>query len=56
VEHYESRCESLLTRVGEFGLKRAVRLLENTLKEEKNAYAALSKIAVDNVNKHTEAA
>lgn len=57
VEHYEmSRYGSLRTWAQELGLNEAVSLLEATLKEEKNADVTLTKIAVDSVNQHAEAA
>jgi ferritin-like metal-binding protein YciE len=57
VEHYEmSRYGSLRTWAEELGLKGAISLLDATLKEEKNADAILSKIAVSNVNQHAKAA
>src|SRR6201994_499539 len=46
VEHYEmSRYGSLRTWAAELGYKDAVKLLDATLKEEKNADAALTKLA-----------
>lgn len=55
VEHYEiSRYGTLKTWAAELGLKDAVKLLDATLKEEKNTDAALSGLAETEVNKHAE--
>ena len=55
VEHYEiSRYGSLKTWAAELGLKDAVKLLDATLKEEKNTDATLSNLAESEVNKHAE--
>ena len=52
VEHYEiSRYGTLRTWANELRLKDAVRLLEQTLQEEKNTDATLTKIA-ENVGNH----
>jgi ferritin-like metal-binding protein YciE len=57
VEHYEiSRYGTLKTWAEELGLKDAVRLLNQTLDEEKNTDAALTKIADSVVNQEAEAA
>jgi ferritin-like metal-binding protein YciE len=57
VEHYEmSRYGSLKTWAKELGLKEATGLLDETLSEEKNTDATLTKIATNNVNQHAEAA
>jgi ferritin-like metal-binding protein YciE len=57
VEHYEiSRYGTLKTWAAELGYKEAVRLLDATLKEEKNTDASLTKIAEGEVNVHAEAA
>src|SRR3954462_5834242 len=57
VEHYEiSRYGTLKTWAGELGYKDAVKLLEATLKEEKNTDATLSQIAESEVNQHAETA
>ena len=51
VEHYEiSRYGTLKTWAGALSLKEAVRLLDETLAEEKKTDEALSKIAVSAVN------
>ncbi len=56
VEHYEiSRYGTLKTWATELGHKDAVKLLEATLKEEKNTDAILSQLAEAEVNKHAEA-
>jgi len=57
VEHYEiSRYGTLKTWAQELGLNDAVRLLEQTLDEEKKTDAALTKIAEAAVNQQAEAA
>lgn len=56
VEHYEiSRYGTLRTWAAELGLKDAVKLLDATLKEEKNTDATLTQLAEAEVNKHAEA-
>jgi ferritin-like metal-binding protein YciE len=57
VEHYEiSRYGTLRTWAQELGLNDAVRLLEQTLDEEKKTDATLTKIAEAAVNQQAEAA
>jgi ferritin-like metal-binding protein YciE len=57
VEHYEmSRYGTLKTWAQELGLNNAVRLLEQTLEEEKKTDTALTKIAEAVVNLEAEAA
>jgi ferritin-like metal-binding protein YciE len=57
VEHYEiSRYGTLKTWAQELGLNDAVRLLDQTLDEEKRTDAALTKIAEAAVNQQAEAA
>ena len=57
VEHYEiSRYGTLKTWAQELGLNDAVRLLDQTLDEEKKTDATLTKIAEATVNQHAEAA
>jgi ferritin-like metal-binding protein YciE len=57
VEHYEiSRYGTMRTWAEELGLKDAVRLLTQTLEEEKNTDAALTEIAESVVNREAEAA
>jgi ferritin-like metal-binding protein YciE len=57
VEHYEiSRYGTLRTWAQELGLNDAVRLLDQTLDEEKKTDAALTKIAEAAVNQQAEAA
>ena len=57
VEHYEmSRYGTLKTWAEELGLNDAVRLLDQTLEEEKKTDAALTKIAETVVNRQAEAA
>jgi ferritin-like metal-binding protein YciE len=57
VEHYEmSRYGTLRTWAEELGLNDAVRLLNQTLEEEKKTDAALTKIAETLVNQQAEAA
>src|SRR5690349_11395394 len=57
VEHYEiARYGTLKTWAAELGHKDAVKLLDATLKEEKNTDATLSQLAEAEVNKHAETA
>jgi ferritin-like metal-binding protein YciE len=57
VEHYEmSRYGTLRTWAQELGLNDAVRMLEQTLEEEKKTDATLTKIAESVVNRQAEAA
>jgi ferritin-like metal-binding protein YciE len=57
VEHYEmSRYGTLRTWAQELGLNDAVRLLDQTLEEEKKTDAALTKIAEAVVNQQAQAA
>ena len=57
VEHYEiARYGTLKCWAEELGYKEAVKLLDATLKEEKNTDVALTKIAEGEVNLHAEAA
>ena len=57
VEHYEiSRYGTLKTWANELGLSDAVRLLEQTLDEEKKTDATLTEIAESAVNQEAEAA
>jgi ferritin-like metal-binding protein YciE len=57
VEHYEiSRYGTLRTWANELGYKDAVKLLDATLKEEKNTGSTLSQIAESEVNQHAETA
>jgi ferritin-like metal-binding protein YciE len=57
VEHYEiSRYGTLKTWAAELGYKDAVKLIDATLKEEKNTDAALSQLAEAEVNRHAETA
>jgi ferritin-like metal-binding protein YciE len=57
VEHYEiSRYGTLRTWAQELGLKEGVRLLDQTLEEEKMTDATLTKIAESVVNQQAEAA
>lgn len=57
VEHYEiSRYGTLRTWAKELGLNDAVKLLEQTLKEEKATDETLTKIAISSVNIEAEAA
>jgi ferritin-like metal-binding protein YciE len=57
VEHYEiSRYGTLRTWANELGYRDAVKLLDATLKEEKNTDTTLSQLAVAEVNKHAESA
>ena len=57
VEHYEiSRYGTLIAWAGELGLKDAVRLLDQTLEEERKTDATLSEIAESVVNQEAQAA
>ena len=57
VEHYEiSRYGTLKTWAQELGLDAAVKLLDETLAEEKATDAALTELAESEVNQHAEAA
>jgi ferritin-like metal-binding protein YciE len=57
VEHYEiSRYGTLKCWAGELGYKDAARLLDATLKEEKNTDSTLTQIAESEVNLHAERA
>jgi ferritin-like metal-binding protein YciE len=57
VEHYEiSRYGTLKTWAGELGMEGAVKLLDATLQEEKKTDAALTQIAVTDINYKAEAA
>jgi ferritin-like metal-binding protein YciE len=57
VEHYEiARYGTLKTWAGELGLNEAVKLLEMTLVEEKKTDEALTKLALNEVNQHAQAA
>jgi len=57
VEHYEiSRYGTLRTWASELGLEGAVKLLEETLSEEKKTDEALTQLAESEVNLHAEAA
>jgi ferritin-like metal-binding protein YciE len=57
VEHYEiSRYGTMKTWAAELGLKDAVKLLEQTLEEEKMTDKALTDIALSVVNQEAEAA
>jgi ferritin-like metal-binding protein YciE len=57
VEHYEiSRYGTLKTWAQELGLEQAVKLLEETLAEEKATDVALTELAESEVNQHAEAA
>ena len=57
VEHYEiSRYGTLKTWAAELSYKDAVKLIDATLKEEKNTDAALSQLAETEVNRHAETA
>src|SRR5258705_5100831 len=56
VEHYEiSRYGTLKTWASELGYNDAVKLLDQTLTEEKNTDNALSQLAETEVNRHAEA-
>ena len=55
IEHYEiSRYGTLKTWANELGYREAVKLLDATLKEEKNTDNTLSQIAESEVNRHAE--
>ncbi len=57
VEHYEiSRYGTLKCWASELGYTQAVKLLDATLKEEKNTDASLSKLAESDVNLHAQVA
>src|SRR6185437_13605578 len=57
VEHYEiARYGTLRTWAAELGLKRAVKLLDTTLAEEKKTDETLSQLAEQQVNQHAAAA
>jgi ferritin-like metal-binding protein YciE len=57
VEHYEiSRYGTLKTWAQELGLEQAVKLLDQTLAEEKATDAALTELAESEVSQHAEAA
>jgi ferritin-like metal-binding protein YciE len=57
VEHYEiARYGTLRTWAAELGLKRAVKLLDTTLAEEKKTDETLSQLAQRQVNAHAQAA
>jgi ferritin-like metal-binding protein YciE len=57
VEHYEiSRYGTLIAWARKLGLRDAVPLLEQTLKEEKNTDQALTKLAEAAINQYAEAA
>jgi ferritin-like metal-binding protein YciE len=57
VEHYEiSRYGTLKTWASELGYQDAVKLLDATLKEEKNTDSTLSQLAESEVNQHAETA
>ncbi len=57
VEHYEiSRYGTLKTWAKELGYADAVKLIDATLKEEKDTDAALSQLAEAEVNRHAEVA
>src|SRR6478752_9782467 len=57
VEHYEiSRYGTLKTWAAELGMKDAVKLLDQTLAEEKKTDEALTKIAISTVNTEAQAA
>jgi ferritin-like metal-binding protein YciE len=57
VEHYEiSRYGTLKTWANELGYKDAAKLLDATLKEEKNTDSTLSQLAETEVNRHAETA
>ena len=57
VEHYEiARYGTLKTWAAELGHKLAVKLLEQTLSEEKKTDEALTQLAENEVNQHAEAA
>jgi ferritin-like metal-binding protein YciE len=57
VEHYEiARYGTLKTWAAELGLKEAVKLLDETLAEEKKTDETLTKLAEQEVNQHAQAA
>lgn len=57
VEHYEiARYGTLKTWAEELGLKQAVKLLNETLAEEKKTDETLTKLAEQDVNQHAQAA
>ena len=57
VEHYEiARYGTLKTWAGDLGLNEAVKLLEMTLGEEKKTDEALTKLTLNEVNQHAQAA
>jgi ferritin-like metal-binding protein YciE len=57
VEHYEiARYGTLKTWAAELGLNQAVKLLEQTLSEEKKTDETLTQIAQSDVNQHAQAA
>jgi ferritin-like metal-binding protein YciE len=57
VEHYEiARYGTLKTWAAELGHKQAVKLLEQTLSEEKKTDQALTQLAESEVNQHAQAA
>jgi ferritin-like metal-binding protein YciE len=57
VEHYEiARYGTLKTWAAELGHKQAVRLLEQTLSEEKKTDETLTRLAESEVNQHAQAA
>jgi ferritin-like metal-binding protein YciE len=57
VEHYEiSRYGTLKCWAKELGYGEAVKLLDATLKEEKNTDSTLSQLAESDVNVHAESA
>jgi len=52
IEHYEiARYGTLKTWAGQLGFKEAVRLLDETLEEEKKTDKLLSELAVANLNR-----
>jgi ferritin-like metal-binding protein YciE len=56
VEHYEiSRYGTLKTWASELGLSQAVKLLDDTLSEEKKTNDTLTKLAESGVNEHAQA-
>ena len=57
VEHYEiARYGTLKTWASELGLEKAVKLLDETLAEEKKTDETLTKLAEQEVNQHAQAA
>jgi len=57
VEHYEiARYGTLKTWAAELGLNQAVKLLEQTLSEEKKTDETLTRLAESEVNQHAQAA